>query len=135
MIALMIMRNIIDGVIFALMELDEKEQIENFNHKLVKGLRMPWGTPRNWIIFICIVFCGTLNEVGWKAAKLKCPGLGLPNNLWAKITTFWSPDVARRHRGRPRKRLRDELNKTNNQRSTLVLDRGIWESWGEVLAQ
>ena len=59
----------------------------------------------------------------------------MPNKLWAKITTFWSPDTARRHRGRSRKRWRDELDKTNDQWSTLTLDREIWKSWGEAVAQ
>ena len=35
--------------------------------------------------------------------------------LLAKITTFWSPDTARRRRGKPPRRRWDELDKTNDQ--------------------
>ena len=46
--------------------------------------------------------------------------------------TMWSPDTARRLRGQPR---RIWLDKINDQRSTLALDRNSWKSWGEEFAQ
>ena len=56
------------------------------------------------------------------------------SNLKTQITTLWSPDAARRHRSRPRRRWWDELDTINNQWSTLALDPEIWKSWGEAFA-
>ena len=72
-------------------------------------------------------------DVAHKAARLKWDWAGhvcrMPLQLWARIAQEWSPETARRGRGRPRRRWRDALDAFHANYREEVQHRQKWKEW------
>ncbi|KAJ8715750.1 hypothetical protein PYW07_010232 [Mythimna separata] len=78
-------------------------------------------------------------DVAQKAAQLKWDWAGhvcrMPIERWASKTQGWCPETARRGRGRPRRRWRDDLDVFLENWQEVAQSRERWKEWREAFAQ